>query len=60
MNIALNNLFLFLESGSNSNIYSTVPQNQAGNLVSDLIWTMVCGDLAVCKLSVRDKNVRAR
>ena len=56
----LNNLFLFLESGSNSNIYSTVPQNQAGNLVSDLIWTMVCGDLAVCKLSVRDKNVRAR
>ena len=37
----MNNLFLSLESGSNTNSYSTVPRNQAGNLVSDLILTMV-------------------
>ena len=47
----MNNLFLSLESGSNTNSYSTVPRNQAGNLVSDLILTMVCGDLAVSKLT---------
>ena len=47
----MNNLFLSLESGSNTNSYSTVPRNQAGLLVSDLILAMVCGDLAFCKLT---------